>query len=88
MMGAVFSGPAGGESVTLSRMSDRPDNLILRMLRRMDEKLDRIGEDMRELKGRAGPLEERYASVSRRLDNVELRLERIERRLELSDASI
>ena len=50
------------------------------MLRRMDEKLDLIGADMRKLKGRVGALEERYASVSRRLDGVEIRLERIERR--------
>lgn len=66
-------------------MSDQPDSLVLRMLRRMDEKLDLIGADMRELNGRVGALEERYASVSRRLDSVELRLERIERRLELSE---
>jgi len=69
-------------------MSDEPDSLVLRILRRMDEKLDRIGDDMRELKGRAGALEERYASVSRRLDGVELRLDRIERRLELTGQPI
>ena len=68
-------------------MSDTLDNLILRMLHRMDEKLDRSGDDIRELKGRVGALEERYASASRRLDRVELRLERIERRLELSEHS-
>ena len=31
-------------------MSDQPDSLVSRMLRRMDEKLDRIGEDVRERK--------------------------------------
>ena len=69
-------------------MRGTPDNLVLRMLRCMDEKLDRVGDDIRALKSRVGALEERYASVSRRLDSVELRLERIERRLELSEHSV
>ena len=64
-------------------MSDAPENLTLRYLRAIDAKLDRIGDDVRELKGRTGALEERYASVSRRLDSIELRLERIERRTDL-----
>ena len=66
-------------------MRGTPDNLVLRMLRCMDEKLDRVGDDIRALKSRVGALEERYASVSRRLDSVELRLER---RLELSEHSV
>jgi septation ring formation regulator EzrA len=66
-------------------MSDEPDSLVLRMLRSMDRKLDRIQDDVHELKGRTGALEERYASISRRLDNIEIRVERIEHRLELID---
>jgi septation ring formation regulator EzrA len=66
-------------------MSDAPESLILRYLRGFDTKLDRVADDVRELKGRAGALEERYASVSRRLDSIELRLERIERRFDLID---
>lgn len=49
-------------------------------LTRHDTKLDRIGDDVREFKGRAGALEVRYTSVSRRLDSIELRVARIERR--------
>jgi len=66
-------------------MSDVPENLVLRYLRGLDTKVDRLVDDMRELKGRVGVLDERYASVSPRLDSIELRMERIERRLHLID---
>ena len=62
-------------------MSEEPDNLVLRYLRRIDEKLDRRQEDVRELKNRTGILEQQYASISNRVDRIEQRLERIERRL-------
>ena len=65
-------------------MSDGPDSLVLRYLRNLDTKFDRMAEDIREIKGRVGALEERYASVSRRLDSLEFRMERIERWLELT----
>lgn len=47
-------------------MSD-PDNLILRQLRSMEAKLDRMADDVREMKVRMRALEEQYASVQRRL---------------------
>ncbi len=64
-------------------MSDGFDSLVLRFMRSLDSKLDRMAEDIREIKGCVGALEERYASVSRRLDSLELWFERIERRLDL-----
>ncbi len=60
-----------------------PDNIILVYLRRIDEKLDRVIEDVREIKTRVGILEQQYASVSNRIDRVESRLDRIEKRLDL-----
>jgi len=33
-------------------MTDEPENLVLTMLRRLDTKVDRLGEDVREMKGR------------------------------------
>ena len=67
-----------------------PDNLVLVYLRRMDEKLDRVIEDVRDLKFRMTEVEERLAKVelsiagvNRRIDRVEARLDRIERRLDL-----
>ena len=64
-------------------MVDEPDNLVLRALRRVDEKLDRLIEDNREIKTRLGFLEQQYASLSSRMDRIEFRLDRIEKRLDL-----
>jgi len=67
-------------------MAEEPDNLVLKMLRRMDAKLDRVGEDIRDLKVRMSSLEENAAVVNRRLDRIEDRLDRIEKRLDLVDS--
>jgi tetrahydromethanopterin S-methyltransferase subunit G len=64
-------------------MSDEPDSLVLRYLRRIDERMDRVETRLSELVGRTGLLEQGYAGVSRRLDQIDLRIERIERRLDL-----
>ncbi len=68
------------------RMPDQPDALVLALLRKLDEKLDRVSDDLREIKTRVGILEQQYASMSNRIDRIESRLERIERRLELAEA--
>jgi len=60
-----------------------PENLILRYLRQIDSKVDRLAEDMRDVKHRLSTLEETVAGQSRRMDRVESRLDRIERRLDL-----
>jgi len=62
-----------------------PVDLTLNMLRRIDEKLDRVVEDVRDIKVRVTAIEEAQAGIHRRLDRVDTRLERIERRLELVD---
>jgi len=71
-------------------MSDEPENLTLRYLRPMDEKLDRIGTKLDEVMRRVGSLERtvayqgmQFAEISVRTDGFERRLERIERRLDL-----
>ncbi len=66
-------------------MADDPDNLVLVILRRMDAKLDRVIEDVQNLKMRMTHVEEGLAGVNRRIDRVEQRLDRIERRLDLVD---
>ncbi len=75
-------------------MSDEPDSPTLRMLRRMDEKLNRVTADLLEIKERIGFLEAGYVSLSRRvdllrghIDQIETRLGRIERRLDLTEAA-
>jgi phage shock protein A len=75
-------------------MAEEPDSIVLRYLRRMDEKIDRLAEDVRELKLRMTTVEQQvaqlaateashYASTALRMDRLESRLERIERRLDL-----
>lgn len=67
-------------------MADEPENLILRILRSIDGKVDRMAEDVKDLKLRMTLVEEGLAGVHRRIDRVEDRLDRIERRLQLEDA--
>ena len=74
-------------------MSDTPDNVILTLLRRMDMKLDRLVDEVQDLKRRttsldrqAGDLRVDPAGVSARLDRIDDRLVRVERRLDLSEA--
>ncbi len=55
-----------------------PDNEVLVYLRRIDEKVDRVIDDMRDIKFRVTNLEDRQAGIRRRLDRVEARLDRIE----------
>jgi hypothetical protein len=61
-------------------MSDEPESLVRRYLRRIDERME---TRMSELAGRTGLLEHAYASVSRRPDQIEFRMERMQRRLDL-----
>ena len=59
-----------------------PDNVALVYLRRIDEKVDRVIDDVRDIKFRMTNLEEGQAGILR-LDRVDARLDRIERRLDL-----
>ena len=71
-------------------MADEPENLTLIILRRiemrmtnMEEKLDRMGDDLRDVKVRLSSMDENMAVVQRRLDRLDDRLDRVERRLGL-----
>ena len=56
-------------------MADEPDSIVLAILRKIDQRTERMEEDLRD------------SGVNRRLDRLEVRVERIEKRLELSDAT-
>jgi outer membrane murein-binding lipoprotein Lpp len=67
--------------------------LVLVCLRRIDAKIDRLTDDVQDLKHRVTSLEGRAASIrgdmaamSLRIDRIETRLDRIERRLDLIPA--
>jgi hypothetical protein len=64
-------------------MMPEPDNVALVYLRRIDEKVDRVIDDVRDIKFRMTNLEEGQAGFQRRLDRVEARLDCIDRRLDL-----
>lgn len=73
-------------------MTEEPDSMILVYLRRLDGKMDRVIDEVSDLKVRMTNVEERLASVelsiagtNRRIDRVEQRLDRVERRLDLND---
>jgi hypothetical protein len=62
------------------------DSVVLEHLRHIRGAVDRLSDDMREVKGGLGILESQYASLSTRLDRLDGRVERIERRLDLAEA--
>ena len=68
-------------------MAREPENMMLVLLRKIDERTERMAEDLQDLKVRVTSVEEGLAGVNRRLDRLDSRVERIERRLELTDAT-
>jgi len=67
-------------------MTDEIASLILEHLRRMRTSIDRLEENMSEVKLRLGHFEAQYTTISNRMDRVDNRLDRIEKRLDLVDA--
>ena len=67
-------------------MRGESDNIVLTYLRLLDEKVDRLLDEMRDVKVRLTGAEEHLAGVHRRIDRMDLRMDRIERRLDLTDA--
>ena len=81
-------------------MSDEPENIVLVFLRRLDAKMDRVIDDVQDLKRRVTSLEDSHARLRHdiadlhagqagmqlRIDRVDQRLERMERRLDLQDS--
>jgi len=67
-------------------MADEPVNLTHEYLRRIDAKLDRLLDDMQDVKVRITGLEENYGVTSRRLDRLERDIGHIKKRLDLVEA--
>ena len=71
-------------------MTENVENLILERLRRMDERLGNMEDDIRGVKTRVSAIDEHLASMlislgglNTRMDKFDERLVRVERRLEL-----
>jgi hypothetical protein len=67
-------------------MPEEPDSLMLASLRRPDEKVDWLTDDVRDAKTRLTSVEESIVGLQRTIDRVEIRLDRIEKRLDLTEA--
>lgn len=66
-------------------MTDEPDNLILRHLRAMDVKLDRVLADLKDHSARLSAIEARIGAVEVRLEIWNERLARLEVRVGLRE---
>lgn len=64
-------------------MSDRPEGLVLVLLRRLDQRMGERRADIGEIRARLGIIEAQYSSLSRRLDRVGGDVALIKRRLDL-----
>ena len=67
-------------------MTGQPDSLVFDYLRRFDVKLDRVIDELSDIKIQMTHVEEGLAGVHRRLDRIEIRLDRVEKRVDLADA--
>jgi hypothetical protein len=56
-------------------MSEGPDNFIPQYLRRMDAKMDRMGDELRDIKVPLTAVEEAVVGVQRRIDRLDMRVE-------------
>ena len=72
-------------------MTTEPENRVVEMLRRLDAKMDRVIDDIADLKRRVTALQEGQAAlaqglagVNRWLDRSEARVDGIEHRLDLA----
>ena len=72
--------------------SEEPDNIVLRYLRRLDERTERIeskqidmAADLRALKGHMASFMQSETRQDATIASMEQRLDRIERRLDLVD---
>jgi predicted nucleic acid-binding Zn-ribbon protein len=75
-------------------VTDNVENMTLKFMRRLDTRLDRLENDIGDIKLRVTATEEHLASimmsmagVNSRMDKIDDRLSRVERRLDLTDAA-
>ena len=67
-------------------MPDDTANLILEYMRKIGQKLDRVADDLSDMKRRVTGVEVNLVGVHRWLDQMDDRGDRIARRLELVEA--
>jgi len=70
-----------------TRLSDGPDSLVLRFMRQVGAKLNRVTDDLADIKVGLTNVEENLVALNRRADRMDLRFECIERRLGLTETA-
>jgi hypothetical protein len=71
-------------------MSDGPESLVLRFMRQVEARLDRVIDDLADIKVRVMNVEENLVVLNRRAYQTDLRIERIERnerRLDVTESA-
>ena len=68
-------------------MVDEPENLVLRMLRGMDIKIERVLREVQALKAHSVAIEDSLVALRKDIHNLDERVARTELRLELRDIS-
>jgi hypothetical protein len=68
-------------------VSEAPDSLVLRFLRRIDGMVDRLALDVTDLKTRMTLAGRHLAGLAGQHGGLSARIDRIERRLDLPEAS-
>ena len=63
-------------------MATEPENRVVEMLRRLDAKMDRVIDDIADLKRHVTALEEGQAALAQGLAGVNRRLDRLEARVD------
>jgi hypothetical protein len=65
------------------RIMSEVTDIVVPMLRRIQEDVSNLKEDVRHIKTRVSSIEENLVSMNRQIDHFGQRLDRIERRLDL-----
>lgn len=67
--------------------NDQPDNLVLRMLRALDIKIDRVIAEQSAIKGHLLAMSETMLAIRKDIHNLDERVSRLETRLDLREAA-
>lgn len=73
--------PTGPSEFSMSDLPAEP--YLIGLMRRVEHKLDRLIDELHEIKVRVTAIDEALAGVNRRLDRIEARFETLERRMDL-----
>ena len=86
MRGPIVEKMRGAQNDRAGRRAEAPDKSVPGYLHEINRKMDRLLDDVHDIKMRMTSVEEGLARVNRRLDRLDGRVECIERRLDLVES--